>query len=854
MFKITRLAVEGIFQNCVTDNPNPYITFSTTSDGQGVTLASATVEINGWKSDITQTGVAYNGNPLLPKTRYVVTLSATDSRGETDTAVTYFTTAKLGEEWVADWITDKTYRFKEKKASPKVMAFRKTFDTEKEIECAVIYSTALGIYEIELNGEKVGKDYFAPGFTQYKKNMQYQAYEVTESLKEDNALTVLVAGGWAVGKFTMCLRNRVFAKRQAIKLELHITYKDGTKELIKTDESWQVTTDGPFVLADFYDGETYDATKPYSQVKWKSASIEKVKLNPELKVTYGTLPTKHEKFEPISVTESESGELIYDFGQNLAGVIEADIDGEFGQTVTFRHAEVLMDGELFTKPLRDAKCTATYVSAGRKESYSPRFTYMGYRYVGVRGIDKDKLVLKSVALYSDMERTGEFSCSNEKLNKLQNNILWSSKSNFVDIPTDCCQRAERLGWTGDIALFCRTASYNFNTSRFYDKWLKDVRVDQKRTGGVPVTVPNVVFPSNYESIFTMAVDHWGDAVILVPWAEYLARGDKSVLSENYGAMKKYLKACKFWAGLFSVGYRRYIWKLGHHYGDWVAPDIGLMAWMSRGKWTATACFANSCGIVSQIATLLGKTDDAKYYANLKTKISRAYKKAFTDGNGKLKKEFQTGYVLPLHYKVFDKDEGVKAANNLAELVKANDYNIATGFPGTPYILFALADNGRTDDAYKMLLNESCPSWLHQVNAGGTTIWERWDALREDGTSNTGADDGTKGMISFNHYANGSVGDFMYRRILGIEALTGGYEKFVVSPTLGGGITNAQGKVVCPYGDIKVKWQITDGIFNIKLNVPVSAECLLKLPDGSEYTLTSGKHEYSCSLINKGETL
>lgn len=848
MLEIKRFAIEGVEEGSVTDNPNPVISFSLVADGKGVALTKATISLNGWTFDtVTQTGIKYGGAPLKPYTDYTVSLAVIDNRGETAYAERTFTTGKMDSLWQAKWITDKTYRFKEKKASPKVMAFRKNFETEKEVKKAVIYSAALGIYEINLNGVKVGSDYFAPGFTQYKKNMQYQRYDITDSVKKENEIKVYVAGGWAVGKFTMCLRNRVFAKRQALLAEIAVEYVDGDKEIIVTDESWSVTTDSPFVLADFYDGETYDATFSDERAVWKQAAAEKVKIKPDLKVTYGVLPQKHESFVPIAVQKSADGEIVYDFGQNMAGVIEAEIDGESGNKVVFRHAEILMDGKLFTKPLRDAKCTVTYICGGGKEKYSPRFTYMGFRYVGVKGIAEENINIKAVAIYSGMDVTGEFFCSNAKLNRLQQNIIWSAKSNFVDIPTDCCQRAERMGWTGDIALFGRTAAFNFDTSRFYGKWLKDLLADQKRTGGVPMTVPNVVFPSNYESVFTMAVDHWGDACILVPWAEYLARGDKSVLEENYPAMKKYLKACKFWAELFSFGYRRRIWKLGHHYGDWLAPNIGLLGWMHRGKWTATACFANSCGIVSEIADILGNEKDKAYYFKLKTQTAYAYKKAFTDGKGKLKKEFQTGYVLPLYYGIFDGAEKIAAADNLAVLVKNNGYNIATGFPGTPYILFALADNGHVYDAYKMLLNESCPSWLHQVNAGGTTIWERWDALRDDGTSNTGSDDGTKGMISFNHYANGSVGDFMYRRILGIETLEAGYKRFRVRPMIGGGIENARGKVVCPYGEIRVEWQIKDGNFNIGIKVPVSTECLLELPDGSERVFGSGDYEYTCTI-------
>ncbi|MBE7087144.1 MAG: alpha-L-rhamnosidase [Clostridiales bacterium] len=848
MLKIINLKIEGLSENAVTDVRSPRISFALESDKPCVNLESATVHLNDWVGVSDDNAcIKYKGQTLKPFTEYTLKVIAKADNGESAEGSLTFYTGRMGTPWSAKWITDKKYKFRGKKVSPRVMTFRKLFGSDKPIKSAVLYSTALGIYEATLNGQKIGEDFFAPGFTQYKKHLQYQRYDLTDLIKKDNDLRFYLAGGWAVGKFTMCLRNRVFAKRQALLAEIHIVYEDGETEKIVTDESWDVTMDSPFLLADFYDGETFDARLTDKDLTFTHAAVEKVKLNPEYSVTYGTLCQKHETFIPTIVSESDD-EIIYDFGQNHAGVIEIEVTGESGQKIVVRHAEVLMDGKLFTKPLRSAKCTATYICKGEGvEKYSPKFTYMGFRYTAVSGVKKENIVIRSRAVYSGMSEVGSFYCSNQNLNKLQSNIKWSSKSNFVDIPIDCCQRDERMGWTGDIALFSRTAAFNFDTRRFFDKWLKDLRVEQKKTGGIPMTVPHVVFPSNLESVFTMAVDHWGDSCILVPWAEYLARGDVSVLQDNYSTMKRYIKACKFWAGLLSLGYHRRIWSFGHHYGDWVAPGIGLMAWMGRGKWTATACFKNSCTILSQIADILGKREDREYYQKLSKEIAYAYRRKFTRMDGKLKKEFQTGYVLPLHYGVFEGQERLNAAKNLKKLVEDNGYNITTGFPGTPYILFALCDNGYEEDAYKMLLNESCPSWLHQVKAGGTTIWERWDALRSDGTSNTGADDGTHGMISFNHYANGAVGDFMYRRILGVEALTGGYKQFKISPVLGGGITFAKGHVDCPYGRIEADWRIEDGKFSIDVAVPVSTTCLLKLPNGQETSLPSGKYNFSYDL-------
>ncbi|MDF2511386.1 MAG: alpha-L-rhamnosidase, partial [Herbinix sp.] len=512
--------------------------------------------------------------------------------------------------------------------------------------------------------------------------------------------------------------------------------------------------------------------------------------------------------------------------------------------IVFKHAEILMEGELYTEPLRTAKQEAVYICKDGEQTYSPQMTYMGFRYVGVTGIEQEQLELSAIALYSDIEDNGEFSCSNELINKLQSNIRWGAKSNFVDIPTDCPQRDERMGWTGDIALFAPTAAYNFDTSRFLEKWLKDVKSEQTLGGGIPVTVPLVRVPFQWEIMIPMAVDHWGDACILVPWAEYLVRGDKGILEWMYPTMKRYIKACKFWAGLFSVGKRRRIWQLLHHYGDWCAPNVNLWGWMGRGKWTATACMAYSSSIVANIARLLGKEEDAAYYEELSRETAEAYRDILMDKDCRVKKEFQTAYVLPLYYNLLSKEDKKKAAANLVRLIRENDYHIATGFPGTPYVLFALADNGYEEDAYKMLLTDTCPSWLYEVKVGGTTIWERWDALREDGTCNTGEDDGTGGMVSFNHYASGAVGDFLYRRVAGIEALEGGYKSFKIAPMLGGGLTWAKGNVKTAYGKISSEWKCQAGKFVIDLEVPVGTTCQLTMPSGEAKVLGSGMYSFT----------
>ncbi len=851
--RITDFTVENLSSGCVTDNKKPRFSFKAESEVKGAYIEEAEITVNGWdKKGKDQILVPYEGAPLEPFTEYTARLRVTDNAREEASAEVSFRTGRLDEPWKAQWITNGSYIFKEKKVSPIPMTFRKKVSLGKKVKSAHIYATAIGLYVVEINGKQAGDIYLCPGFTSYKHTLQYQTYDVTDLLSEDkdNDIVVSVSGGWAVGVFVFTRKNRITAPRQALLMELRVTYEDGTQEVIGTDESWDVTMDGPFRAACIYDGETYDATVDLDAVKWNKASREKLKFSPHIVAGFGDPIRAHEVMKPVRITHA-GGETIYDFGQNFAGVIRARIKGKAGQTVIFRHAEVLdTDGTLFTKILRTAKATATYVCKDGEQVYSPRLTYMGFRYAGVTGIADEDIELEALALYSDMKPVGTFKCSDELINRLNSNIMWSSKSNLIDLPTDCPQRDERMGWTGDIAVFAPTAAFNFDTSRFFDKWLNDLRAEQHRSGGINSTVPaqGYGFPATMPPV---AVDFWGDASVLVPWAEYQSRGDKGILEKSYESMKKYVKACKFWAGLFSFGKHRYIWKNFNflHYGDWVSPDAPRMTqWQGRHKYTATASLQHTSSIMAQVAKILGKEKDVQYFSKIAERTADAYVSVFTDGNGKLKKEeFQTAYVLPLAFNMFPEGQKEKAVQNLADLAARNGYRIATGFPGTPFILNALADNGQEETAFRMLTCTECPSWLYEVKSGGTTIWERWDGLNPDGSVKL-PNDGTDLMISFNHYASGAVGNFLYTHIAGIEMTQPGYREFNIKPLVGGGITSASATHESPYGRISSSWNITgDGTFKLGIKVPMGTTCTVTLPDGTERCVDSGSYAFTCTM-------
>ncbi len=708
----------------------------------------------------------------------------------------------------------------------------------KPLRKATIKATALGIYTLEINGRRVGDDYFAPGFTSYKHVLQYDEYDLAPMLQKENELIAVVSGGWAVGRFTYSSKSKITCSKQAFLAEIVLEYEDGSKETIGTDSSWETTLEGNCRFADFYDGESYDASVDLNKVVWKKADLYNPRFKVNLASRYGPKVLEHEILKPIDAFPSKSGEeIIYDFGQNFAGIVRFKLKGKKGQEVRIRHSEIILNGELCLKSLRSAKATITYICRDGEQNYSPRLTYMGFRYIGVKGIKKEDIEIEGVALYSSIEQVGSFECSNPLLNKLQSNIVWSAKSNFVEIPTDCPQRDERMGWTGDISVFARTACYNFEMTSFLYKWLLDVKAEQGRGGGFPLVVPSQGIRAP-----KVATACWGDCCIAVPYALYLSFGDKKVLQEMYPTMKRFIKAALFWARLSGIDkYKRHIWKFPFQFGDWCAPYGGVMDWMKKGKWTATAYLSFSCATLSEIASILGKASDSAYYSKLSKLVAESYLKVFCDEDGKLKKPFQTGYVLPLFFQMAEGKKKETMAKELDRLVRENGYRLSTGFVGTPYLLFALADNGYAETAYKVLLQEKAPSWLYQVKRGASTTWEQWAILDEKGEIPD--IEGKKDIPSFNHYAYGAVGDFLYRRVLGIEPLEGGYKSFMVSPLLGGGLTYAKGSRKTSLGEIKVAWKMEGKRFAIEINVPRGSKCLLRLPSGEEHSLEGGSYTY-----------
>lgn len=692
--------------------------------------------------------------------------------------------------------------------------FRRDFTIDKKVVKAELSVTAMGVYEAELNGCRVGDFFMAPGWTQYEKRHQYQTYDVTKYLRSENRLDITVGKGWYRGMLLEWRERDIWGGISAIIAVLHIEYEDGSTQDILTDKQWR-TAESPVRLSEIYDGEEYDAC--FVPQIWEDATVlNAVKSN--LIAQEGENVCGHEIFEVQSVIKAPNGETILDFGQNMAGYVEFFVDAEAGDIIEYTHGEILdKNGNFYTKNLRTAKQHIKYICKDGYQTYHPHFTFMGFRYIRLEQMPKgmNEKNFKAVAVYSDMERTGYFKCSDTKLNKLYENVIWGQKSNFIDVPTDCPQRDERLGWTGDAQMFVKTAAYNFNVNKFYAKWLRDVCAAQEDDGGIPVVVPAVI---GTDSLPPGAA--WGDAAVICPWQLYLTYGDKTVLSQQLASMEKWIMYMR------GHGKEEFLWRGDEQFGDWLGMDAkdGSLKGGTNNDFIASAYFAYSVSLVIKSRKVLGL--DAGIYEELYDNIYKAFLKEFPVCNT------QTECVLALAFGLTDDAYGV--ADKLVGLIRENGNKLTTGFVGTPYLLQVLSDNGYTDLAYTLILQEEYPSWLFSVNMGATTIWEHWDGMKSDGSmwSDT--------MNSFNHYAYGSVAAWMYETILGIriDEQAPGFENVILCPAADKRIKSAQGSLKTKYGTVKSKWQYEENRVRYEFTVPNKATVII---NGKERHLTKGSY-------------
>ena len=771
--------------------------------------------------------VEYKGSPLRSNEKYYWQVRVWDNYGTVSawSAPSFFQVGFLhSDDWKAKWIEP---GYEENPVVRQCPLFRKDFTASKKIKSATAYITAHGLYEAQINGHRVGDAYFTPGWTSYNKRLQYQTYEVTHLLKTGrNAIGVTLGSGWYRGHLAWGSNKNIYGKDIAVLLQLVITYSDGTTSTIVSDGSWKSST-GSIISSSIYDGETIDDRKTktgwalpgYEDSKWSGVKVGDFSYD-NLIATINEPARKHETFKPVKVITTPKGEKVIDFGQNLVGWVMVKVKGNAGDTVTIRHAEVLdKEGNFYTANLRAAKTTSTYILNGKGEEYfEPHFTYYGFRYIKVEGIqgplNPDDFT--AVAIYADMKETGTFSSSNALINQLQHNIQWGQKGNFLDVPTDCPQRDERLGWTGDAQVFSRTASFNMNVNNFFDKWMKDVAADQFADGRVPHVVPNVLGPDAGGSA------GWSDVATIVPWNMYLAYGDKKILENQYGSMKA-------WVEYMHRQSHNDLWNTGFDFGDWLfyRPDDdndGRAA--VTDKYLIAQCFyAHSTQLLIDAAKVLGKTDDAAFYSDLLQKIKEAFQKEYVTPNGRLVSGTQTAYVLALNFDMLPPNLREQAAGRLVENIKSYEDHLTTGFLGTPYLCHVLTRFGYDSVAYRLLLQDTYPSWLYPVKMGATTIWERWDGQKPDSTFEN------PGMNSFNHYAYGAIGDWMYRKMVGLDTYEDGvgYKHIKIQPHIGGGFTYAAASLETYYGKVSNSWKIENHTLSMEVTIPPNTRATIFLP-------------------------
>ena len=696
--------------------------------------------------------------------------------------------------------------------------FKKAFQLEKKVAKATLFITSLGVYEAYLNGERVGKFIMAPGWTSYKHRLQYQEYDVTELMKGENSLAVTVGRGWYASRIPGGPVPKDKKKGTVTLLaQLELIYVDGTKEQIITDESWRVS-ESPVRFSEIYDGEIYDGsfTPDFSgDVKVVDGPYE-VLIPQE-----GEEVREQERVAVADVFTTPKGELVLDFGQEVTGYVETSVTGKNGEKIRLSFAEVMdKEGNFYTENYRSAKAQYIYTCRDGFQVYKPRLTFFGFRYIRVDefpgGIENAKAdCFTAIAVHSDMKRTGYLSCSDPLLNRLFDNINWGQKGNFLDVPTDCPQRDERLGWTGDAQVFIRTACMNYDGEKFFTKWLRDLSVEQGENGQVPPVIPNVL--SDHSSSAA-----WGDAATVCPWEVYMAYGDPKILENQYNSM------CKWISYITSETKDPYLWTGGVHYGDWLGLDApsGSYKGSSREDFIASAFYAYSTSLVIKAGKVLGK--DVSCYETLYENIVKTFRSTYPEY------KTQTECVLAAHFRLAEDPK--KVADQLADMVKECGVQIKTGFVGTPYLLHVLSDYGYADLAYSLLLRREYPSWLYPVTKGATTIWEHWDGIMENG------DFWSADMNSYNHYAYGSVADWVYGTAAGIQPLEQfpGYEKVRIAPIPDGRLDWLKAELDTRHGHISSQWKKEGNFWRYEITTPVEAYIVI---DGTEHVVKPGAYYF-----------
>ncbi|GAA1950533.1 alpha-L-rhamnosidase [Microbacterium aquimaris] len=717
--------------------------------------------------------------------------------------------------------------------------FRHQFVLDQKLEdvaSATLSLSALGIYEAWINGQPVGEDVLAPGWTAYEHRVHFREYDVTHLLAQTSVIGILIGNGWFRGRLGW-KPTLAYGEAAAAYAHVRIVFRDGTTQTVSTDREWHAN--GSEVLRDdLYDGQTIDARLHDSSwldvdhdvAAWHTVRV--VSDTPELVRDQAPPVRRIDEVRPVSWWKSETGSTLVDFGQNLVGWVRLSTRGREGHIVRVRHAEVLQEGALCTRPLRSALATDEFVLSGGDDHFEPTMTFHGFRYIEIENLP-DTYDLSAVVVSSDLCRTGYFECSDPDLNRLHQNIVWGARGNFVDIPTDCPQRDERMGWTGDIAVFAPTAAYLFDVKTFLADWLVDLALEQADAQGVvPLVVPDVlkraVAPSD-RLPHGDPVALWSDAAVWVPWALWEAYGELATLEASFDAMAAHCREVE--KRLSAEG----VWDTGFQFGDWLDPDAPADrpgAAKADPRVVATACAFRSATLAARAAELLGRPSEE--LVRLAARLRRGFHSQFVDG-GRIESDCATVYALAIVFGLLDGAELQLAGDRLERLVEEAGYRISTGFAGTPFVLPALTDTGHVDAAVRLMTQRECPSWLYPVTMGATTVWERWDSMLPDGSVNPGR------MTSFNHYALGAVADWMHRRIAGLAPLEPGYRRLLVEPIFPRNLSWARGSLETPKGPAAVSWERRGRDVRMHVTIPRGASAVVRVAGTADIELEEGEH-------------
>lgn len=739
----------------------------------------------------------------------------------------------------AKWIGD---RRRATAGEPPCPFLRRSFALPGPVRRAGLHWAALGVADVFLNGRKIGGDFLMPGWSDFRHRAQVMTADVTKMLRAgDNTLGAVLADGWYTGTLLWKNERNHYGTHPQLLARLDVELHDGRNLSVATGRDWEMR-DGPIRFSDIYHGESHDARRelgdwcvPGAPSKgWRRADVFPAyrgalapKINEPVRVTQTLRPRK--------ITEPVRGTYVFDFGQNLAGICRLRIRGRRGQKITLKFGEMLeAGGTVYRENLRLARATDTYVCRGGGiEEWTPRFTFHGFRHVEVTGLDKKPSpdLLTALVLHTDMRPTGKFRCSNPLLNRLDGNIRWGLRGNFLDVPTDCPQRDERLGWTGDAQVFIGTAAFHYDVRNFFRKWLQDLRDGQRADGAYPDVAPDVLGKYGPQQFGNAA---WADAGVVCPWQIYRHYGDKEILAENYDAMTR-------WMG-YQQRTSQDLIRPRTSYGDWLAIDaVTAPNAPVPCDLVGTAYFAHTADLMAKIAGVLGRKADARKYRGLHGRIVGAFLRAYATPDGRVVGHCQTAYLLALAFDLLPARLRPKAFAHLVDLIEVRGCHLTTGFVGTPLLLPVLTRFGRTDLAYKILLQEDYPSWLYTVHNGATTMWERWNSYtKEHGF-------GDVGMNSFNHYAYGAVGEWMYAVIGGIRPMAPGYRRILFAPEPGGGLTSAEVSLETPRGRAACRWHRRGRMLRGEVTVPPGAAAELRVPGRRAQKLAPGQHRFAGRL-------